>query len=1391
MTLTASPARGPVADAITVQFAAGPTLATVARRLLGESIAQACPGLVIDLSRTQLATPEPGGGWTLQPFMPWVQDTLVNGTPPDLSDRDAHRCFLTDKPPIPMKLPGNQPLNMQVIEEQVRALAWTLPVALQNTLADYWSAPSDTGVPRWRWLSDVLTDAMTIGSARQTDLTAHERDMLGQLVDYPDRDPRITRFGEQAVHAYCPQAILQHGQHIRNLLGPDLILLCSAQGQSRVLLCPPAGTCERFTDVQVALQAWAKRMTRTDTLKRITLQRFEPDGNVFDMQAATLLNQQLQQLGALKLPSTQGMDTLQAAYKQLTDPATALADSQADSSPATATLRNQMPDWIQNAPKSGRASYRHYSLKLASAKKRSQGRTFLSGIDDLQTFTRTALLKQLKRDESRFDKILPEHTRSAQFLPEDLQLTFSVAAGYPGGAGFVDKVRMSLTDLAIHNLHSQPGGQLSVVHRSGLPLPAWLTPDYINAGGGLIQHVNIGKVYPELLKTRLLGNSEDARQRERDFAAHTAAQLPLQALELSLKQERGFTPTGADYVAALLAPATEQRQVDGQAVVIRHLALVRKPGAAADVVANMYIIEADNGQTGPHILYRPLYADALQQFPTRQALLAAMASPGDLQASVLTWLHDTARPIYAHGGFLEPHYVRFGQGDEFDTPEVPQPAALASDGVSDELLQFLSNGQLMQYLYGCNARALVDQADREAVSNAESRWAVFLQGASLLFNTLLLPLTRGPFMLAGWLLSLMAALDRDIPDLDSQDPVTRELALVDLLLNVGMLMFEQLPSATPEPLKVAADAWNEVLNSPFAQRFSEQWPAPAEPELLQGPVLLENAGAQLNDTVFDFSFSSARNRLTPNQNARLWRLQAPKPDVLPQPVRNGPRQGLYHHLRDWYAVIDARWYQVRLEPEGGVVIVDPFDISRQGPALQSDGHGNWSLDLKLRLNGGMPPKRIAAERERKTLRKQQLEHERTRFLNPGEEMRQGRRVTVKSLQQALQDKVDIAQQLMNTAASDPKYSDAARANTRKNFDAALHVQNAAYTSLLVSRQERSALGIPIPADVTAILLENTVNNTRKSVVVADMDRQALYAANSDFTVPYAEALPAILSNPGRYTQFLKDMSQLNERQIQALELKDRYLLELFNLGPAGLEGYNRLTEGRPDEVSALALKYLQIQNYKYLSKKYWQSGLFSNVLDTVLDPLGPHLRTHSELNTLNLPAADRLDVLDSLFQQYGQAVDALQGMALVNAEQLDMPYFQRTQVLIESLYLDVMQQLAAEVKPPADVAMRPSKRPLSVAGKPLKESHQDPPPRHPDRRGKTGRHHTPHRSGRGAFRTGKPVARHLLATRKPLGYGARRTPPFPTGTVTGYPGVEYRQGRCAQAVAGTGRYPQA
>jgi len=1276
-----SPTPSSIAHAVSARFADRPALETVIRQQLAIAIGTQYPSLNIDLSRTHLGRPQ-RRGWLLQPFMPVVHDALASGVPLDFRDVDDVPWYLSDEPPKRLKLPGltREKLDMQVIATLVRALPQTLPIALQNALADYW----DTGL--WGWLADVLKDTLRVGALRQAGLDEQVCETVDQLVSVPDRDARIARHGQGAVYAYGLEATLKNAALATNLLGPELVLTRS-NSNAPVLLCSPQGSIEVFTSMDALIQAFGQRLGAQYQVDDILVQRYEPDGNIFEHQAAVILNRQLEDLASLRLPIGQPFSTWQALSGEITDPGRFFLDAPTAPLQALDTLRQHLPTWLQQASVDDRAAYRRYTLALASAKRRGGGRHFLSEVDDIRTFTVKSLLQTLQHDAVAFDSLTSTPPSVAALHPDDLQLTFTITAGYPGTIGIVRHERMSLTDLAINNLASRPSGTVTLANRHGLPLPSWLTTDYLMGTDGLIAKVDIGQHYPRLLEKHLLGDSPEARQRETLFAEQQATQLPLLALELCLKQQAGLSRQGARLAAALMEHDAVDQQVDNRQVVIRHLALLRAPGAHSDTVNSMYLIEARDTRVGPHLLYRPLYAEALREFASREALFEAIAQPGDLQDSVLTWLDDSARPIYANGGFREPHYLRFGQGDEFAPPRRPVPASLSIDGINEELQQCLVTGRLMTYLFSDHARALVEQANRESVSNSESRWQVLLEGASLLFGNLLLPLLRGPAMLTGWLLGLMASLGQDIPALAAEDRQTRELAAVDLLLNLGQLLLDVAPITTTARPPLAAGLKELALPSPIAARTAEQWPKPPPPKVHERAVSLAGVLPDTNNTVLDFSFAQARHRLTLTQRNRLAGFKVSKPDRLPAPQPEGPHRGLYVLDNRWYALVGADWFQVIPELGGGVVVVDPANLQRFGPYLRTDAQGLWSVDTRLRLIGGMPPKRIAAERQRKEQRISQLQAEYNQFI-------QG--------QQSRQRDLDIVQSVMDKAGQDPRFTAAQRAATRQRFDTALQEQTALYQAILGTVEERQSLKIALPALNVAALMENTVNNARKHVVIAEQDRQALYAAHRDFTVEGAGLERAIIANPLAYETFIKSSLAINERSIQWLELRDRYLEELFNLGTMGDEGYARLTQDRPSEISALAVKDLQIRSLKLMTLKQFSHPLF-NALDGILTPLQEHVRTHSELNALELTGEERISVLESLVEHYGRTLDSLQGIGIVNSDELESDYFTRLMKRVDDLYQDAAQQLASEVKPVATPQKRPPKRNPVATGRPSKK----------------------------------------------------------------------------------------
>lgn len=1284
-TVTSTPSQAtpliPAENAVRAQFANPPSLESVARQMLVEAIAQQYPSLTIDLNRTRLAVPYPQGGWALQALMTRVTDYLGTGAELNLSPVNGQAYYLTENAPDWLTVPEGE-LDMKIIEKLVKELTWRLPIGLQSALTDFWGQDSGSGGNRWQWLSDVLKDTLNISALQQPDLTDAARDALYQVINFPEREDRVREYADSAVRVYWLKSTLLSADMAHSRLSPGIVLV----NADLVLEYKPGSATRLFKDMDELSKSWSARIRQLYNVEEIHLERFELDGNAFDACAAAILNQQLTDVNLLKLPASIGWRALQAVYVKITDPADFFVDAPKVSADTLQALKTQLPAWLTSASATDQALYRQYSLALYGTKMINKGQTYFSGLSDIHSYAAGVLHQHMQLDQQRFGQDTPVQALKETFHPDDIELTFLTATGLPGAVGIVESTTMSLTELAVKNLLGMPKGSLTLRHRLGLDLPAWLTPDYITRSGGLIEQVNIGKAYPELVESVLLGDTADAKMREKLFARHTRAQLPLEALELGLKKQNGLTELGARYVAAVVHASATGRRVDGTAVVIRHLALVRQPEAAADIVSSMYIIESADIEIGPHLLYRPLYTPSLLQFPDRAALLDAIAEPGELQNSVLTWLDDIARPIYENGGFKEPHYVRFGLGSEFAPLEVPPPALLATDGISNELLQFLNNGQLMQYLYGSNARALVALADAESVSNSESRWGVFLEGTNLVFNTLLLlPGLPPPLMLTGGLLTLANAASQDIAALASDDPATRELAAADVLLNLGMLLFHQAISALPRPHTLPEHVVSLTLKPSAPPRIAEQWPEPATPKILSGTVAMAGEFPDSESTVLDFSFFGARNHLPPSQKQSLAYFKVPRPATLPPAQTEGMHKGLFRFDQRWHVLIDQDLYPVDMDPSGAAVIVSASDTGNQGPALKSDRDGKWSLDLRLRLLGGMPPKRIAALAQKKLERVKQLVAELHTF---------------QQQEVSLEKTVDITQSALIHAKNDPRFTPEQVAALGEKFDSALQRQLSAYRQQLDSNKERIELQIPFPEPAIVALLKALLENLAKAYARTTHNQFVLFKKWPEFAKPSQRTERAGAAAPERFKQFLREQIAQNERAIQQLELRHTYSDQLYNLSPADTEAGERLSSILSmTQHTILALKASQLDFLKLASSRISAGTLIENTLDHVIDPLKEHLHTHNQLSSLELEADKRLEVLDSLARQYGQAVDALQAISMINASELDAEYFNPLRQLLEELYQDVTGQLAAEIKPAPKPDKGPRKRKPSATGK--------------------------------------------------------------------------------------------
>ena len=82
-------------------------------------------------------------------------------------------------------------------------------------------------------------------------------------------------------------------------------------------------------------------------------------------------------------------------------------------------------------------------------------------------------------------------------------------------------------------------------------------------------------------------------------------------------------------------------------------------------------------------------------------------------------------------------------------------------------------------------------------------------------------------------------------------------------------------------------------------------------------------------------------------------------------------------------------------------------------------------------------------------------------------------------------------------------------------------------------------------------LDNVVNNARKGFLINEFELTALDAAYGQFTHDYSTLQANVAGNLLDYFNYLDALSDINDRSIYWLELRDRYLEALLNQGAAG------------------------------------------------------------------------------------------------------------------------------------------------------------------------------------------------------------------------------------------------
>ncbi len=705
-------------SALMTQLASGPAFREVAAGLLREQLLGRYPNLDIDPNIAMVGTPvweiiedkvvsRPARYQALTDILA-VQAVLAV---PALYIEGEH--FLTQLPISDP--PVHLPVSILDIAGMLNTLAPVMLRGYQQSQLDFWNQLDGDSGPRWQALSSVLRDYWNVQHV--DGWTQEDCRMARRLYQLPDRldrranDPYDTRAYLVDIDQVDASGRVEH-------LNDRLVsVLIGKQGGREVILVHSLllGYRKYASLEQLGNDAALLVYTAAPQAK-IQWRLLEPEGDFFDQLACTMINIQMVAIASMDFSDLRESGNPIA----LAMPPTPQAQ---DNGHDLQWYQDALPDWLSNAAPADLNAYARHLKDLAALHSHNQSNGYQDGIEPIQQFALERLRVEMLKDHPEAEP------RTLDGL--EIEIQSPVVWGAFAVPGQIETTLFSLPELALQNLIALPLGVESLRQKTTQTLPDWLSVSYLKS---LITRVDIGTTYPALIKRKLLDDPQESARRQQLYTQHLRIQLPLLALQHKIRHEAGIDERGYRFVRAALEVEPADRQVDGQAIVIRRLAFVptRRLDATPDVVDNMFVIGPQAMNAGPCLLYRPLLDRPLTQYPSPANLLYAIQQSSSLRDSVLAWLPDNTRADYERyvfpGPLPSPWVAVDFLADPIKLLTLSGPLALGTASL---------DGDVPASLYKANADALVELADRQSVSNAEARWATFKRAGWLIFNAAL------------------------------------------------------------------------------------------------------------------------------------------------------------------------------------------------------------------------------------------------------------------------------------------------------------------------------------------------------------------------------------------------------------------------------------------------------------------------------------------------------------------------------------------------------------------------------------------------------------------------------------------------------------------------------
>ncbi|MHC8303416.1 dermonecrotic toxin domain-containing protein [Pseudomonas sp. PB3P13] len=1092
------------------QISHSPLLSEVAAPLLRRMLKAHYGELDIDPDKVMVGSPQ----WSISDgqvvSLPTRYESLTHalvrhslfGTRADYLEGEH---FLTREPH------ADNPVQLSVgIEDIANTLndaAALLFVELQERQLHLWNQKKH-GVTRWQNFSDSLAKAVKVKQVKGWD--ADECAMAREVAIAPGRatrKPLNTDFSEiQACLIDIDSVEKNLPRHL--LIAGYLVIKGKCRGRQLIVMYTIDRGYESFGSLEQLGKTLPERLD-PGTQASLEWRLFEPDGNVFDHMTWALISAQIDSIGSLG----DGVDAPEPAERE--------SGSDSFEQARYKQLDAAIPDWLRDASPKDIDDYRHYITGLGHLYGDPAHRIARAEIPSISQFAHKAMCDAITADEQ---------ATGAASLPWD-QLRIRVTNSFTVDSftlpNPLDEYTETLGEFALAN---EEPYLANLSFKNAVQLPAWLTPAYLTR---IAAAVDVGSAYPALIKKTLIDDPVTSARQARFYREQLRWLLPLKALEGKIRHEAGIDERGYQYICRWLEPAAEAVdpiQIYPLAMTPQHRLI-----KSSDTVTNMFIISPRNEHSGPCLLYRPMQDQPLLQFPSRQNLLYALHQPGDLRDSVLAWLPDKtlsfeyAQFVFPVGlpspwAITEQLVNPLRRADQFGR------VSLASDAIT---------GDVLTRLFSSNAKALVALADRQSQSNSERRWTLLKDSSWALFGAVTNFLS-GAVGSAVWAWQIIEQIQQTLEAHERGDTFVQWKSESDILLAMGILLSHH-----------AVMRRNALSGKP--RRAKEPLAEIVEPPLATTVALDVNAlvGALPSTHQSLVETGGAVPRLTPEKLATYLDALAVTPPEL-DTDEGGPSDQTPRYLhrvgQQRYAKVGQRWFNVEVDEDDQVRIVDPGNLQKNGPFLASDQDGRWVLDLRLRLKGGGPKNRLKALKAAKELRKQELKQQLDKFQHKkvGEDDEEG-------IEQLKNNEVIKAQTELGNVQEDEDEDNYRRLSIV--YLEKVEAMTEAYQNALEQLREWHSLG-----GGPSYLYDSLRMHTELQKHIS------IWFALKKYD--YSKAISVLRSTPERgelsRTDFLKHVQQVTDLS--------QAMVEKLHISAAGLEAMRAL--GRPGIEKAASLRKL-------------------------------------------------------------------------------------------------------------------------------------------------------------------------------------------------------------------------